>query len=79
MSKEITRELTLENGTKVYFKAGPVYPYWRINFESGAVPQKLSGMYQHFEDAVAAVKAYVEARPARNRTTVTKDVKERSK
>lgn len=76
---ELVREMALENGSKVYFKSGPVYPFWRINFESGSVPPKLSGLYQHFEDAVEAVKNYVETRPSRNRTTVTKEVKERSK
>lgn len=74
--KEVVREMTLENGGKVYFKAGPVYPYWRINFDSGNTPKQLSGMYQYYDDAVEAVKNYVETRPARNRTTVTDDVKE---
>lgn len=73
----ITRELELENGSKVYFKTGPIHPYWTINFESGSVPDHLSGMYQNFDDAVYAVKLYVENRPARNRTTVTKKVVEK--
>lgn len=77
--QEIVREMELENGGKVYFKAGPVYPYWTINFDSGSVPPKLSGMYQYFDDAVAAVKAYVETRPSRNRTTVTDKVVEKVK
>ena len=72
--KEITREMLLENGDKVYFKAGPVHPFWRINFAQGSVPPKLSGMYTHFDDAVGAVKQHVESRPARNRTTVTDQV-----
>lgn len=74
--KEITRELLLEDGQKVYFKTGPIHPFWRINFAQGSVPGKLAGQYTYFDDAVRAVKDYLESRPKRNRTTTTKDVKE---
>lgn len=77
MMQEIVREMELENGGKVYFKAGPIHPYWTVNFESGQVPRRLQGMFQYYDDAVAAVKAHVESRPSRNRTTVTSKVKEK--
>lgn len=72
--QEITREMVLENGSKIYFKAGPIHPFWRINFESGSTPPALSGQYTFFDDAVEAAKRYLEARPARNRTTVTDQI-----
>lgn len=77
MALELVREMELENGGKVYFKTHPVHPFWKINFDSGAVPPKLSGWYQHYDDAVRAVQHYVETRAARNRTTVTKKVTEK--
>lgn len=77
--QELVRELELDNGDKVYFKAGPIHPFWRINFAQGSVPPKLSGQYTDFDKAVAAVKNYVETRPARNRTTVTDKIVEKKK
>lgn len=66
----IRRTIELENGNKVNFTAGPRYPYWKISFEKGSLPAELSGVYQYYDDAVAAVKRSVEGRPARNRTKV---------
>lgn len=64
----LERVIETESGTKVKFTAGPRYPYWRISFEHGGVPAELSGMYQYYDDAVYAVDAYLQRRPAKNRT-----------
>lgn len=66
----IEKVVEMENGNKVKFTAGPRYPFWRISFERGGVPAKLSGQYQYFDDAYNAVKRYLEERPSRNRTTL---------
>ena len=75
---ELVKEMTLENGGKVYFKAGPIHPYWTVNFESGDVPRKLKGQFQFLDDAVEAVKNYVERRE-KNKTTVTKKIVDKEK
>lgn len=69
----IRRTLELENGNKVNFTAGPRYPFWTISFEKGGVPAELSGMYQYYDDAVAAVKKSLQNRYARNRTKIKED------
>lgn len=66
----IRRTIELENGNKVNFTAGPRYPYWAISFERGGTPKELQGVYQHYEDAISAVRYSVENRHARNRTTI---------
>lgn len=71
--QEIRRTVELENGNSVNFTAGPRYPYWRISFEKGQLPQELRGVYQHYEDAVNAVRRSVLNRPARNRTAIKED------
>ena len=76
MSLNLVREMTLENGGKVYFKTDPVHPYWTVNFDSGNVPRKLRGYFQYYDDAVAAVERYLATRP-RNKTAPTKKVVEK--
>lgn len=66
----IEKVIEMENGNKVKFTAGPRYPFWRISFERGGIPAKLSGQYQYLGDAVYAVEQYLKERPTRNRTTL---------
>lgn len=72
----IERVLELENGNKVKFTAGPRYPYWRISFERGGIPDCLSGWYTDYDKAVLAVKQYLEQRRNRNKTTIKTESKE---
>ena len=69
----IEKVVEMENGNKVRFTAGPRYPFWRISFDKGGVPEKLSGQYQYFDDAYRAVDRYLKERPARNRTALKEE------
>ena len=59
MVDEIVRKVEFDNGRIVTFKTDAIRPFWRIHFENGPLPDKLSGMYQHFEDAKYAVELYM--------------------
>ena len=54
------RVVSLDNGNKIHIRRHNPYGLWRISYERGPVPQKLTGEYTEFRLALRDVEMYLE-------------------
>lgn len=73
--KETVVEIELESGNKAIIKQSQPDGFWRIHYERGELPEKLSGGYTTAEYAARAVKTHIETkpRPTKIKETVIKE------
>jgi len=53
------KEFVLDNGNKIYIKADGPSSFFRINYDKGQVPAKLTGAYTSYYFAVRAMEQYL--------------------
>jgi hypothetical protein len=58
----LVRQFSLPGKQKLTFKRDPQFSLWRVSFDKGGIPDKLSGTYTTFEYAYTAAQNYLKSR-----------------
>lgn len=53
------RSVTLENGNKLIIERTDPYGFWKVHYEKGQIPDKLSGLYTSYDRAMVDVNSYI--------------------
>lgn len=56
---EDVRYIQVDDNQKIWFKREGPFSFWKVNFNKGRIPKKLSGMFTDFDKAYNAVSNYL--------------------
>jgi len=72
--ENIQKVFMMGTGIKIYFRKIPPYGFWKISFERGELPEKLSGVYTSFKAAQKDAVSYLQTR--RNPTEIKEKIED---